>query len=214
VDSRKVRTRIKIDDDVSKKGSHILGHTQLFQWQCSSSFARLGIIPSRSISSHRLRYVSKSFKETPKNVFYNDYIQRTLRSMIWRELDYHLIICSFVVLALGPKHNMLFLLTAAWWSGGNSLIGSWGTGSPCWARSDRIRSKGLSRRRSVTSDIIANIIANGIVRPGIVLIGQRYINLPIGVKVMSNKPKEYVNYKEKVGRIIVILTKGGGFSLV
>jgi hypothetical protein len=30
VDSRKVRTRIKIDDRISKKGSHILGHKQLF----------------------------------------------------------------------------------------------------------------------------------------------------------------------------------------
>jgi hypothetical protein len=59
-----------------------------------------------------LAYVSKSFKETPKKVFDNDYIQRTSRSMIWRELDYHLIIHSFVVLALGPKHNTLFLLTA------------------------------------------------------------------------------------------------------
>jgi hypothetical protein len=46
----------------------------------------------------------------PKKVFYNDYIQRTSRSAIWRELNYHLIIRSFVVLALGPKHNALFLL--------------------------------------------------------------------------------------------------------
>jgi hypothetical protein len=55
----------------------------------------------------------KSFKETPKKVFYNNYILRSSRSTIWRELDYHLIIRSFVVLALGPKHNTLFLLTAA-----------------------------------------------------------------------------------------------------
>jgi hypothetical protein len=47
--------------------------------------------------------------------------------------------------------------------------------------------------RSVTS----GIIANGLIRLGIVLIGQRYINLPIGVKVMSNKPKECVNCKKK-----------------
>jgi hypothetical protein len=45
-------------------------------------------------------------------------------SAIWRELDYHLIIHNFVVLALSPKHNTLFLLTDARWSGGNSLIGS------------------------------------------------------------------------------------------
>jgi hypothetical protein len=31
MDSHKVRTRIKIDDEISKKGSHILGHKQLFQ---------------------------------------------------------------------------------------------------------------------------------------------------------------------------------------
>jgi hypothetical protein len=49
----------------------------------------------------------------PKKVFYNNYILRSSRSTIWRELDYHLIIRSFVVLALGPKHNTLFLLTAA-----------------------------------------------------------------------------------------------------
>jgi hypothetical protein len=30
VDSRKVRTRIKIDDEISKRGSHTLGHKQLF----------------------------------------------------------------------------------------------------------------------------------------------------------------------------------------
>jgi hypothetical protein len=46
-------------------------------------------------------------------VFYSDYIQRTLMPIIWRELDYHLIIHNFVVLALGPKYNALFLLTAA-----------------------------------------------------------------------------------------------------
>jgi hypothetical protein len=45
-------------------------------------------------------------------MFYNNYIQRTLRSTIWRELDYHLIIRNLVVLVLGPKHNALFLLTA------------------------------------------------------------------------------------------------------
>jgi hypothetical protein len=106
---------------------------------CLGVGCHMGIIPSRSISPRRLRYVSKSFKETLKKVFYSDYIQRTLRSAIWRELDYHLIICSFVVLALGPKsrsaickeldyhliicsfvvlalgpkHNTLFLLIAA-----------------------------------------------------------------------------------------------------
>jgi hypothetical protein len=31
LDSRNVKTRIKIDDGISKKDSHILGHKQLFQ---------------------------------------------------------------------------------------------------------------------------------------------------------------------------------------
>jgi hypothetical protein len=31
MDSRNVRTRITIDDIISKKGSHILGHKQFFQ---------------------------------------------------------------------------------------------------------------------------------------------------------------------------------------
>jgi hypothetical protein len=57
-------------------------------------------------------------------MLYNDYIQWTSRSAIWRMLDYHLIIRSFVVLALGPKHNTFFLLTTARWSDGNNLIGS------------------------------------------------------------------------------------------
>jgi hypothetical protein len=154
--------------------------------------------------------VSKSFNETPKKVFYNDYIQMTSRSAIWREIDYHLIILSFVVLALGPKYNTLFLLTTAWWSGGNSLIGSWGVGFPRWARPDQIRSEGLSRRCSVTSDIIINRL----IQPGIILIVQRYVNLPIGVKVLSNKSKECVNCKEKISRKTVILTEGGVLSLL
>jgi hypothetical protein len=79
----------------------------------SISFGRQGIIPSRSISPRRLRYVSKSFKETPKNMLYSDYIQRTSRSVIWRKLNYHLIIGSFIMLALGPKHKAFFLLTVA-----------------------------------------------------------------------------------------------------
>jgi hypothetical protein len=45
-------------------------------------------------------------------MLYNDYIQKTLRFVIWRKLDYHLIIRSFVVLVLGLKHNTFFLLTA------------------------------------------------------------------------------------------------------
>jgi hypothetical protein len=31
MDSRNVRTGIKIDEEISKKGSHILGHKKLFQ---------------------------------------------------------------------------------------------------------------------------------------------------------------------------------------
>jgi hypothetical protein len=118
---------------------------------------------------------------------------RTLRSTIWRKLDYYLIINNFVVLAFGPKHNTIFLLTIAWWSSGNSLISSWRTGFPRWAGPDRIGSEGLSRRRSDTS----SIIANELIRPDVVLIGQHYVNLSIGVKVMSNKANECVNYKEK-----------------
>jgi hypothetical protein len=41
-------------------------------------------------------------------MLYNDYIQKISRSVIWRKLDYHLIICSFVMLVLGPKHNAFF----------------------------------------------------------------------------------------------------------
>jgi hypothetical protein len=47
--------------------------------------------------------------------------------------------------------------------------------------------------RSITS----GIIANRLIRPGIVLIGQRYVNLPIGVKVLSNKSKKCVNCRKK-----------------
>jgi hypothetical protein len=170
-----------------------LGHKQLFQWQFSISFGRQGIIPSRSISPRRLRCVSKSFKETPKNMLYSDYIQRTSRSVIWRKLNYHLIIGSFIMLALGPKHKAFFLLTVAWWSGGNSLIGSWRAGFPRWAGPNWIESEGLSQRRSV----ISGIIANRLIWPDAVLIRQCYVNLPIGVKVISNKPKECVNCKKK-----------------
>jgi hypothetical protein len=113
MDSRNVRIRIKIDDGISKKGNYILGHKQPFQRRCSSSFRWLGVIPGRSISPCRLRYVSKSFKEMPKNMLYNDYMQRTLRSAVWRKLNYHLISRIFVLLALGPKHNAFFLLTVA-----------------------------------------------------------------------------------------------------
>jgi hypothetical protein len=74
MDSHDVRIRIKIDDGISKKGNHILGHKQPFQRWCSSSFVWLGVIPSRSISPCRQRYMSKSFKEAPKNMLYNDYI--------------------------------------------------------------------------------------------------------------------------------------------
>jgi hypothetical protein len=111
MDSRNVRIRIKIDDGISKKGNHILGNKQPFQRWCSSSFGWLGVIPSRSISPCRLRYVSKSFKETPKSMLYIDYVQMTLRSAVWRKLNYHLISHNFVLLALGPKHNTFFLLT-------------------------------------------------------------------------------------------------------
>jgi hypothetical protein len=113
MDSRNVRIRIKVDDGISKKGNHILGHKQPFQRRCWSSFGWLGVIPSRSISHCRMRYVSKSFKETAKNMLYSDYLQRTSRSVVQRKLDYHLISHSIVLLALGPKHNAFFLLTVA-----------------------------------------------------------------------------------------------------
>jgi hypothetical protein len=113
MDSCDVRIRIKIDDRISKKGNRILGHKQPFQRWCLSSFVWLGVIPSRSISPYRLRYMSKSFKETPKNMLYNNYIQRTSRSTVWRKLNYHLIDRSFILLALCPKHNVFFLLTTA-----------------------------------------------------------------------------------------------------
>jgi hypothetical protein len=73
MDSSNVRIRIKIDDEISKKGNHILGHKQPFQQWCSSSFGWLGVIPSRSISPCHLRYVSKSFKQTPKNMRCSDF---------------------------------------------------------------------------------------------------------------------------------------------
>jgi hypothetical protein len=113
MDSHDVRIRIEIDNGISKKGNHILGHKQLFQRWCSSSFEWLGIISSRSISPYHLRSVSKSFKETPKNMLYNDYVQWTSRSAVWRKLHYHLISRNFGLLALGPKHNATFLLITA-----------------------------------------------------------------------------------------------------
>jgi hypothetical protein len=113
MDSSNVRIRIKIDDEISKKGNHILGHKQPFQQWCSSSFGWLGVIPSRSISPCHLRYVSKSFKQTPKNMRCSDYFQRTLRSAVWRKLNYHLISRNIVLPVLGPKHKTFFLLTIA-----------------------------------------------------------------------------------------------------
>jgi hypothetical protein len=113
MDSRDVRIRIEIDNRISKKGNHILGYKKFFQQWCWSSFGWLGIIPSRSISPCRLRYVSKSFKETPKNMLYSDYVQWTSRSVIWRKLKYHLISRNFVLLAFGPKHIASFILTVA-----------------------------------------------------------------------------------------------------
>jgi hypothetical protein len=50
----------------------------------------------------------ENLQKTPKNMLYNDYIQRTSRSVIWRKLNYHLISHSFILLALGPKHNTFF----------------------------------------------------------------------------------------------------------
>jgi hypothetical protein len=45
MDSRDVRIRIEIDNGISKKGNHILGHKQLFQRWCSSYFGWLGSSP-------------------------------------------------------------------------------------------------------------------------------------------------------------------------
>jgi hypothetical protein len=68
MDSHDVRMGIKIDGRINKKDHHILGHKHPFQRRHSSSFAWLDIISSRSISPCHLRYVSKSFKEMPKNM--------------------------------------------------------------------------------------------------------------------------------------------------
>jgi hypothetical protein len=57
--------------------------------------------------------VSKSLKEAPKNMVYGDLIQRTSRSAVWKMLNYHLIGWSFVLLTLGPEHNVFLLLTTA-----------------------------------------------------------------------------------------------------
>jgi hypothetical protein len=72
MESHVVRMRIKIDGRISKKDHHILGHKNPSQQWHSSSFGWLGIISNRSVSPCRLRYVSKSFKEAPKNMLYND----------------------------------------------------------------------------------------------------------------------------------------------
>jgi hypothetical protein len=63
-------------------------------------------------SSPREICVKKLQRDTQKGVLQRLYPE-DFGSAIWRELDYHLIIHSFVVLALGPKHNALFLLTVA-----------------------------------------------------------------------------------------------------
>jgi hypothetical protein len=76
-------------------------------------FWKAGHHPQQKYQSSPLEICVKSFKETPKNMLYNDYIQRTSMSAIWRNLNYHLIIHNFIVLVRGPKHNIFFLLTAA-----------------------------------------------------------------------------------------------------
>jgi hypothetical protein len=54
------------------KECQLLGRNHHLQWQCLNSLGRWGIITSKSHSPRSMRYMSKSFKEVSKNMFYNN----------------------------------------------------------------------------------------------------------------------------------------------
>jgi hypothetical protein len=74
--------------------------------------------------------------------------------------------------------------------------------------SDRVGSGCLNRRHSLTSDIIAS----GPFLPVIVLVGQLYINLMVGVKILSHRQNMSISYQsDKSQSKLESLPKGEGF---
>jgi hypothetical protein len=69
VGSRKVRTRIKIDDQISKKGSHILAHKHLFSMMVLELFWKAGHHPQQEHQSSPPEIcVKKLQRDTQKGV--------------------------------------------------------------------------------------------------------------------------------------------------